>query len=260
MFGNALAQVFGAGSQSTDDRLARRGRENKILEAQQKGTAAASAILMTLPQPWGLLAAASAALTSLGFKVAILVRGRGDKILTGDAKAIAGFIRRAGRWNGAKRKRVAMRLHKQLARLLARAKRKGADLSGSDLELAGREERAERKEARQERRASRRGGKGKVGDTLAVHIKAHQMKIAALVALEVGSHQNPNTPLVGDEPATVPALVEADPASGMPDASEAAYESESYGGIPLTYWIGGAAAVGVLAIVLARSGRETAHA
>lgn len=257
MFGSVFGDIFGqvfapfGKVQSTDDRIARRARENKIIEANAKGAAAAgSLLLVTIPQPWGALAAASAELTALAFKVAVMVRGRGDKILTGDAKAIAGFIRRAGRWNAEKRKRVAVRLHKQLERLQKHAARKGG------AEFAGREERAERKEARQERRAERHGKHGRVSDTLAIHIRAHQMKIAALVALEVESRKDRHSPVVGDEPRTVPALVEADPSAGMPDAGEASFSAP--GGVPLSYWIAGAAGIGVLAVVLSRNSRSAA--
>jgi hypothetical protein len=87
-------------------------------------------------------------------------------------------------------------------------------------------------------------------------MKAHKMKLAALVAIEAESRKNRHTPIVGDEPGTVPDLVEADPQAGAPDASELAFSAP--GGVPLSYWIAGAAGVGVLAVVLSRNSRSAA--
>jgi len=229
MFGDVFGQVFGLAPfgkvQATDDRLARRARENKILEAQAKG-AAVSGSLVAAIVPWGTIAAAGAELTALAFKVAILVRKHGDAILSGDSKAIAKWVRRAGKWNAKKRERVATRLQKELER---------------------EQKRAARKEGRKH---------GKVGDTLAIHMKAHKMKLAALVAIEAESRKNRHTPVIGDDPSTVPDLVEADPNAGLPDASEAAFSMP--GGVPLSYWIAGAAGLGVLAVVLSRNSRSAA--
>lgn len=202
-------------------RLKRRARGTKALDATTKAVATSTAALAVLGAPWGTVAASAGAAVAVALKVAGLIRHRGDLVLSGDPKAIAGFLRRSARWNAAKRKRVAVKLHKQFQRL--------------------------------QKRASRRSGRrGKIGDTLAVHIKANKMKISALVALEVESRKDHRTPVVADDAATIPSRVESDPSAGLPDAAEA--EFVNIGGVPLSYWIGGAAAVTVLSILLTRSG------
>lgn len=203
--------------ETTEERLARRARETKMLAAQEKaGYTVAGAIVLIFP--WGTLSAAGAALMGLAFRVAQTLRKRGDRALTGDAKAIAGFMRRSARWNSQKRERVALRLKKQLDRLT--------------------------------NRANRRKGK-KQSDTNLIKIKLHQMKIAALVAQEGESRLKGGQPLVAGEADTSPDVVGADPHAGDVDAGEADYGTD-FAGFPITYWIAGAAVGVVAAIIIAR--------
>lgn len=209
-----------AKEQTLDERAARRAKEDKILAAQQKVTGSMSTALLAIPAPWGELAALSAALTSVAFGIAIKLRKHASLVLAGDEKAIAGFMRRAARWNAKKRERVAVRLGKELTR-------------------------------EKHRIAKKAGHNHRASDTLLVHMKTHQMKLAALVALHVASLQKPREALIAGDASTTPVNVEADPTSGLPDASEASFSATMIAGIPVPWLIAGAVAA-VAAVYVAR--------
>jgi hypothetical protein len=83
-------------------------------------------------------------------------------------------------------------------------------------------------------------------------------KIAAIRAADKAAEANPAAAAQVEAAPDVPDT-DTDTSDDAPEVAQPA-ENSAYGGIPLTYWIGGAAAAAVLAIVLARSGREPAHA
>lgn len=207
------------GSAATDKATARRARETKILAIQEKG-AYTSASLVVGIVPWGTLAAAGAYATGLAFKAAIAIRKGEDKALAGDTKVIAGFIKHSAKWSGEKRKRIALKLNKQLEGLKKRGKKKKF-LSKKTLAET---------------------------DTNRIKTAKTQMKIAALVALEAESRKDKTTPLVAGDTATTPVSVEANPASSAPDAAETAFTAAPTG----WYVAGGAVLVASVAIALSR--------
>lgn len=207
--------------ETTEDRLARRAREDRAVKATTSavgagGTAAMAtlaAVGVAFP-PWSTLVAAGAAIT-LAATLAIVgaVRKRESKLLAGDKSAIRVFIKKSARWGAAKRKRVATSLLKQFQRHKAKGTKRGGFLG------LGRKVKRDR-------------------DTWRAHQAALRMKLEVLTSLEIAARQDPKTPLVYGDKRTTPVVADQQVDS-------------------LVWWVLGGAGVVLIGILAIRPRRAT---
>jgi len=220
---------FGApaqGEPSLDQRLAARERRSKTSSAAAKGLLSTAATVAAMAPPWSTIGAGVLAGVGASLLVANGLRRKGDQALRGEQQAIAAFLRRSARWSAAKRERMAVKLHRELQAVQAA------------------------KKGQQQRRK-----KGARNRTLVREAKL-KLKIAALVALEIGAHKAPHERLIADDPATVPAQTAADPTANTdsPDDDSDPPEfalldmDQQVAGVPLPFLAAGGLLVGGLAL------------
>lgn len=212
-----LGNLGKAKNRSKEDMIRRGGKAVKGIEVTAAAISTASSIAMSGPPPWAQLAGASGYLTALGLQVVAGLTKKGNLALAGDAKAIAGFVRRSARWSEKKRERKAAQIAKKLERYTGkRAKRKGKD-----------------------RRIPRR---------LKVRIAKLKLQAAALVGVWQESGKiDSDVPLIQGDPSTAMSVVELDPTADLdtPDDDSPEGWLPTIGGIPGGFVVGGLLLFGI---------------
>lgn len=197
------------------------------LATSAKIVAASAAAVSEIPAaPWTQLAGAIIGLVAAGLSIGAKLSARGTKALAGDETAVAGFAKRAARWSSAKRARVAKRLAAHIKPALARMARHPPKNKHRRIPL--------QKE-----------------------IAFLKLKIAVLYGIEANARAKSGKPVIAGENDTIPSNVERDPASNVDSPDDMTAGSSTFGGVPVTYWIAGVAALAIGGILLSRSGRDS---
>jgi hypothetical protein len=131
-----------------------------------KATGAAVALIPVFP--WTQIAGAGVALVGGALDVANMVRANEDRILTGDKKALASYMRKVARWSRAQRSAEAQKL-------MARRR----DLKSKSLTSARR-----------------------------VELATLDMKLSILYQVESRGRSKPHEPVVPSDPQTAPVVAE----------------------------------------------------
>jgi hypothetical protein len=217
-----MPAAFGA----ADDAAVREKRRAGLLTA---GGVVATAGGIALPLIgsaagiWGIIAAGSAIVAGSGMKIAAKLRERGTRALAGDETAVAGFAKKAARWTGKKRARIATRLLTALKKKQARLKRIG---------------------------------KKRKAIPLKTQVALLKLKLGVLYGLEAYGRQKPTAPLVKGDARSAPVQAAQD---GAADADTDDADEQAPPDPPLAaeagkpwLWVGAAAAGVVLVVVLSR--------
>lgn len=220
-----LSAAFGAADDATVREKRRKGLATAAAVTPAVGGIMTAALAATLiPEPlFSKIAALGLATVGAGLTIAYKLRERGTLALAGDEAAVAGFAKKAARWTGRKRARVAERLLKALKRKQARLKRIG-----------------------KKRRAI----------PLKTQVAILKLKLGVLYGLEAHGRHKPTAPLVkGDrrsapvqaaQDASADADTDDDDEKAPPDPPLAAEAGKPW------LWVGAAVAGVVVVAVLAR--------
>jgi hypothetical protein len=85
---------------------------------------AAAGVTATIAPPFGTIIAVLPAAAGLGFAAATAVRNRREKLLTGDASAVARYVKRANKWSDDKLRRRATRDFERYKKHMAKKNKK----------------------------------------------------------------------------------------------------------------------------------------